>query len=131
MRMRIALGTMKDSSFIYVPNPPFNRNPDLFPTLARNENGAFPTVEERIFKYAQPRSLNRRTLTYIQFSGILATPTFPTITLETFSGNPRLDLLRMMTMRKISPDPKLPLPGSPRSLLAMKMRMASSMPKMS
>jgi len=35
------------------------RNPGLFPTLTRDENGAFPTVEEHLSKYAQFAFLNR------------------------------------------------------------------------
>ena len=48
----------------YVLDIPFNRNPDLFPTLTRDENGAFPPVEDHLSKYVKLRSLNCRALAY-------------------------------------------------------------------
>jgi len=44
---------------LLVPNLTFDRNPDLFPPLTRNNNGAFPTVGERLSEYAQLGSLRR------------------------------------------------------------------------
>ena len=52
---------------LLVPNLTFDRNPDLFPTLTRNNNGAFPTVGERLSEYAKLGSLRRWTLIYTRF----------------------------------------------------------------
>ena len=56
---------------------PFNRNPDRFPTLTRDENGAFPTVEDHLSRYVKLRSLNRRALAYTQFFRNVDHPGFP------------------------------------------------------
>lgn len=123
------LRTLKSFPSLYAPDPTFNRNPDLFPTLTRDENRAFPTVEEHLSRYIKLVSLNRWALTYMQFLGTLTIPTSRTTTFETSSGG--RDLSRpshtMVTKREmISSDLRLRPLGSPRSLLATKMETTSS-----
>ena len=43
---------LKNIASLYPPDLTLDRNPDLFPTLTRDERGAFPTIEEHLSKCA-------------------------------------------------------------------------------
>ena len=60
-----------------MPGLTIHRDPGLFPTMVRGKNGAYPTVQEHLSKYARLWSLNRRMLAYPHLFRNLDHPDFP------------------------------------------------------